>query len=271
MPIKLDCPRCRKRLQVPSKLADGYVTCPRCKGRIWVSRDAQAEATPTAPLAAPPSVAPKTVLEKSAATGLSGSAYENIQGKTLLHPEGTRPAVAPAPPPPPEPPKKVARFIAAEPADSALQLAPDGKLPQLHLEEVEIRQAAKSRPTSMHPLLLAGLLTFSVALSILLAVSGPTSPTASLGEKQAEKRQFIEQNYFGGGTLDNRPLESYQLLLREAQRAHSRGDRKTELDCYRRVLDMLRAERGEGRPGLTGSQSRDKDLEQAIAVLLADS
>jgi DNA-directed RNA polymerase subunit RPC12/RpoP len=259
MPIKLDCPRCRKRLQVPSKLADGYVNCPRCKGRIWVSRDAKAESTPTAPLAAPPNE-----FKKGTPADFSSSAYENNHQKTLLD----KPAEPSAPPPAPEQPKKVARFIAAEPADSALQLAADGKLPQLHLEETASRQTAKARPSSMSPLLLGGILTLSVALSIMLAAIGPPAPTASLVEQQAEKRLFIEHNYFGGGNLDNRPLEPYQLLLREAQRAFSRGDRKTQRDCYRRVLEMLRAERGEGRPGLTGSPSRDKDLEQAIAVLL---
>ena len=36
MPLKIDCPRCKQSLAVPTKLAGSYVTCPRCKGRLWV-------------------------------------------------------------------------------------------------------------------------------------------------------------------------------------------------------------------------------------------
>ena len=46
MSIKLDCPRCKTLLQVPNKLAGGYVNCPHCKGRLWVSKDAAVEKTP---------------------------------------------------------------------------------------------------------------------------------------------------------------------------------------------------------------------------------
>ena len=46
MAIKTDCPRCKAHLQVPNKLAGGYVNCPQCKGRLWVAKDAPADATP---------------------------------------------------------------------------------------------------------------------------------------------------------------------------------------------------------------------------------
>ena len=81
-------------------------------------------------------------------------------------------------------------------------------------------------------------------------------------------RQKIEDHYFGSGTLEAKRLEPYQLLLREAQQAQSRGDDKTERKRYHKVLDMLRAERGAEERGLTGSRSKDKELEEAISVLL---
>jgi len=51
--------------------------------------------------------------------------------------------------------------------------------------------------------------------------------------------------------------------------AHSRGDFKAEHNCYRKVLLMLHAERDVYERGLTGSPTRDKELEEAIAVLLS--
>lgn len=36
MPIKLDCPRCKTPISVPSKKAGSYVACPRCQGKFWV-------------------------------------------------------------------------------------------------------------------------------------------------------------------------------------------------------------------------------------------
>jgi len=88
-------------------------------------------------------------------------------------------------------------------------------------------------------------------------------------QQKKHARQTIEDTYFGSGNLDNKDLAPYQALLREAQRAHARGDVKTEREHYRKVLDMLREERGTHEKGLTGSRSRDKDLEEAISVLLS--
>lgn len=45
MAIKLPCPRCKRPLSVPNKKAGGYVQCPQCNGRLWVPKDAPADAT----------------------------------------------------------------------------------------------------------------------------------------------------------------------------------------------------------------------------------
>ncbi len=246
MSIKLDCPRCKTLLQVPNKLAGGYVNCPHCKGRVWVSKDAAAEKTPTAPLADPP-------LKKE---------------PVPIEPPPPAPAKS-DPPQPPAPRKKVARFISAETADSTLRPAADGKLPELQLDEGAVRQKPQEKSSSMNPLVLLGVLSVSVVLSIVLAMIDLGSPAAPRSERKEQMRYLIERDFFGSGNIDNRALKSYQILLREAQRAYTRGDYKTERKNYRRVLEMLRAERGADRKGLTGSRRRDKKLEEAISVLLS--
>ncbi|MBU4270548.1 MAG: hypothetical protein KKE86_06155 [Planctomycetes bacterium] len=246
MSIKLDCPRCKTPLQVPGKLAGGYVNCPHCKGRLWVSKDAAAEKTPSAPLAEPP-------LKREPAP---------------IEPSPPSPAI-PDPPPPPAPRKKVARFISAETADSTLRPAADGKLPELQLDEGAIRQKPQEKSSSMNPLVLLGVLSVSVVLSIVLAMIDLNPPADPRSKTKEQQRYLIERDFFGTGNIDNRTLKPYQILLREAQRAYTRGDYKTERENYRRVLEMLRAERGADRKGLTGSRRRDMQLEEAISVLLS--
>ena len=268
MPIKLDCPRCKTPLQVPNKLAGGYVNCPHCKGRLWVSKDAAAEKTPTAPLAEPPS-------KKGAAAGLPSSAGRNTRENTAgqassgAQTSESRLFQRTAKPQPPAPRKKVARFISAETADSTLRPAADGKLPELQLDEGAVRQKPQEKSSSMNPLVLLGVLSVSVVLSIVLATIDLGSPATPQSERKEQMRYLIERDFFGSGNIDNRALKPYQILLREAQRAYTRGDYKTERENYRRVLGMLRAERGADRKGLTGSRRRDKKLEEAISVLLS--
>ncbi len=246
MAIKLDCPRCKQRLQVPSKLADGYVHCPQCKGRVWVAREAAAAAAPP-PDDSPPAPVPSASL-----------------------PIPVSPAVpAPvAPPPAPARRKKVARFITAEAAQSTLQPAADGKLPDLRLEEGAAQQKPQSQQRSMNPLVLLGVLSASVVVSVAMVLIGVQRHDTVTTQRQDHMRQMIESEFFGGGNIETKSLEPYQMRLREAQRAHSHGDFNTERERYRRVLDMLRAERGAEEKGLTGSRKRDKELEEAISVLL---
>ena len=44
MAIKTDCPRCKTPLLVPNESAGTYAHCPQCKGRLWVAKDAPADA-----------------------------------------------------------------------------------------------------------------------------------------------------------------------------------------------------------------------------------
>jgi len=256
MPIRLNCPRCKTPLQVPSKKAGGYVNCPHCKGRLWVSKDAAAEATPSAPMAEPPLKSAPAAVE---------FAPPSAKASESSTPGGAKPE----PPPPPVPRKNVARFITTETADSTLRLAADGKLPELQLEEGQDKQKQNEKSSSLNPLALFGILSISVGVSIMLALFGPEPRADSRGSDKAYQRYLIEKSYFGSGNIDESDLKPYQLLLREAQMAHTRADLKTERECYRRVLDMLRAERGPDRKGLTGSRERDKKLEESISILLS--
>ncbi len=301
MAIKIDCPRCEARLQMPNKLAGGYAHCPQCKGRLWVGKDAPADETRVdgisilpgdrapaasaavaAPAAPPPVGPPIRGLPQTkappavplAAPPIAASAPSAPTAKAA-EPRSTprKPKVASAiakvaPVPPPAPParKKVAHFITAEAADSTLRLAADGKLPELHLEEVAGKKAeAKSK--SMNPLVVAAALSVSVTLSAVLLLVGTGQPSAAGSQQKALMRQKIEANYFSAD--ENKELEAYQVLLRDAQRAFTRGDYRSERQDYRRVLDMLRAERGSQEKGLTGSRTRDHELEDAISVLLS--
>jgi hypothetical protein len=219
MPLKIECPRCKIRLQVPRKLVGEYVTCPQCNGRVLVE------------LPGPPAVSP--------------------------------------PPPPPPRRKKVARFIAAEAGDPGVQLAADGKLPELHIED----DNAEKKPVeakSMSPgMLIAGLCAAALCWGLLIySVMEPAESPHS--QEKEEARQAIETDYFGAGAIDEKELKPYQLLLRDAQMAHARGDAKTERGDYRKVLGLLHAERRPDEKGLTGSFEKDKTLERAIVVLLKE-
>jgi uncharacterized protein YbaR (Trm112 family) len=294
MPIKIECPRCKTPLQVPNRLAGAYVHCPHCKGRLWVAKDAPADATRgdvvgvssrggtveagAAPGPQPPP-APGSLLIGSvpdAAAPLppqASSAPSSAPAEIGLPARKPRKSsamarVPPAPPPIPPPRKKLARFITAEAADSTLRLAADGKLPALRLEEDDAKGKPAAKSRSVNPLVMLGVLSMSIVLSVLLVLIPDASPTSSGTSQQALMRKKIEEDYFGAEGIENKDLEPYQMLLRKAQQANTRGDRKMEREDYRKVLEMLRVERPPHERGLTGSRSRDKELKEAISVLL---
>ncbi len=290
MAINLDCPRCQTTLQVPNARAGGYVNCAHCKGRLWVAKDAPADATSVETVAVAGSVRlPETPPKlRSSPNKLS---LKEVEGKdaspppkptakstptSTATPPGDKPLVekgsaplVPARPSTPLPSKRVARFITADATDSTLRLAADGKLPELHLEEGAAKEKPEVVERSVNPLVMVGVLAISVVLSIMLVLVDVESPPATgLGQK-AQMRQTLADHYYGLGDLNTEQLEPYQILLRQAQQAYSRGDYKTEREHYRKVLDMLRAERGSEERGLTGSRSKDRKLEESLTVLLS--
>ena len=278
MAIKMNCPRCKTHLQVPNKLAGGYVNCPQCKGQLWVAKNAPADATLAENVGISdsgvfpiPAVPPNVATSTPPATSAPSAPPQRIKSPPdqPTPPSSAMGLPSPAPPPAPAPRKRVARFVAAEAADSTLRLAADGKLPELHLDEGQIKEKAATKSSSVNPLVMLGALSMSVVLSVVLVAIDMETPAAADSHGKAHMRKVIENDYFGAGDFESKDLEPYQVLLREAQRAYTRGDYKNERKHYRKVLDMLRAERGPLEKGLTGSRSRDKKLEKAISVLLS--
>lgn len=167
--------------------------------------------------------------------------------------------------PPAVPQIAVPRFKPVDPTAAAVSLTEAGTLPALNLADV--KSPAKAVPQTEKPprtlgltLIVAASLTLSVCLSLV-----DFSPAG--GNADARERARIKIASFYGGSRG--AIEPYQLLLRDAQRAHSRGDHDTERAKYREVLRLLRAENRAS--SLTETQSGDQELEAAIAVVLEES
>jgi hypothetical protein len=179
---------------------------------------------------------------------------------------GASPAAAPTG----RPAKKVAHFITTEAAQSTIKPAADGKLPELRLHEGREAEVSKEKGGGLNPLLLLGAICLSVGLCVvLLLVDVDSQDSANVAQKQ-RAREVLDKEWYLANEDPSKPLMRYQTLLRQSQQAHSRGDRGTEHRLYRKVLDMLRAERGKTEKGLTGSPARDKTLEDQISILLSD-
>jgi DNA-directed RNA polymerase subunit RPC12/RpoP len=306
MSIRTQCPRCKQPLAVPQKMASSYVNCPRCSGRFWVNETEtegpanttaapgmqvpvagngastsalpevmRAAAIPTAPQVAPvpsPSrwsgglpTAPASVPAPPVAIPTPvqvGAGSAQTAGITTT-PPAAPPVVAPT--------RKVARLVTSDAASSSLKLAADGQLPNLHLDQADSPDKAEAKQRGVRPAVLFGLLPLCVAacLFMLLAESGP--PRSEAGKAKAEARRYIREHFFGGGSLDKGELAPYQIYLREAQQAHSRGDRKAERQYYQKVLALLHAENAARERGLTGSHGRDKELETRVVLLLSEN
>ena len=166
----------------------------------------------------------------------------------------------------PAPARKVARFITADSAPSTVQLAPNGELPTLQLAEGVQSGKGGSKVSTMNPLVVVGAACLSFCLCVvLLLVDFDTLGVDSRHESGI--RQKLESYYKN----QEGPLEPYQMHLREAQQARSRGNRQAEQQHYRKVLDLLHAERDprDRFRGLTGTPQSDQNLEKLLATLLA--
>jgi len=159
------------------------------------------------------------------------------------------------------PERRVARFIPAEEGQSAVHLAADGQLPALQLVE-GVRKEKEAAGAKFNPLVLAGMVCLSFCFSILLLVADFGGAPSVQATDQVRRR--IETYYMN----QPGPLAPYQLHLREAEQAHSRGDVRTEQQHYRKVLDLLRSEGRSRFRGLTGTPSSDEELEKLLSSVL---
>jgi hypothetical protein len=163
-------------------------------------------------------------------------------------------------------PISVARFLLASPADSCFKLADDGKLPELRLPEPGTASSGQQARWGMNPLVMTALCCLSAIASLALVLMPDDSGPSSHSQTKQRAWAAIEEYYFA--EMDGLPHEPYQFHLRDAQRAHLRGDYRQEREFYRRVLEMLRAER-KPATGVTGSPRRDQELERHLQVLLS--
>jgi hypothetical protein len=120
----------------------------------------------------------------------------------------------------------------------------------------------------MNPLVLFGLLSLSFVACLALLFMPAESDAPRKTRERMEAREILQREYFA--EMDKAAHYPYQVLLREAQRAHSRRDWKQERALYRKVLDLLRAEPRTPEKNLTGSPRRDQDLERQLTILLSD-
>ncbi len=167
---------------------------------------------------------------------------------------------------PPSPARKTARFIAPEAANSTLEVAEDGKLPELALRDSNRKSKPRNESTTINPLVLFLVLASSVVMSVFLVMMDSSPADESLARQKARARQAIERDFLPPPGEET--PEVYESLLREALLEHSRQNYRQERRLYRRVLALLRAELPDAHDGVTGSRYRDQELEQWLTVLL---
>lgn len=176
-------------------------------------------------------------------------------------------------PPPVNRRAQAAKFIADEATETRVQLGADGRLPALLFQSRAAEQDPQEPQTrESNPLLLIGVLCFSITLSLILLIFDPQGggPT---GEAKDMARQAILRGYVQDPDVPDRVRER----LREALGAFHREDYTSERRLYREVLNMLKNEsiRDPSNPkGLTGprearSPPNDRHLEQQLATLLS--
>lgn len=179
-------------------------------------------------------------------------------------------ATAPAKTAAPKRTKSIAKFITDGPGDPLVRLGADGHLPELKLQEGPARDLPDNEPKKANPLLLVGAMLFSAAMSVAMMFLDFGESSGSAVAKADARRQIVM--YYGD---ERGNLKPYQLLIRDARQARSRGDRKGERESYRKVLDLLDSEAKSHRTGLTGNPDGDeitpgdKHLRKLIVTLMS--
>lgn len=157
----------------------------------------------------------------------------------------------------------VARFITDRTGETLVRLGEDGQLPELSLSEGETKgKGSSAAGTKGSPALAYAALGFSLLASVALLVLEPENPTQT---GKAAARQIILREFVG---REGEPLKPYQQLLREAELAYSRGDRKEEREAYQAVLRLLNSEDRNPLTGVTGNVEDDERLRKLIAILM---
>jgi hypothetical protein len=215
--------------------------------------------------------------------GLDANLLAELQGDTATHeatdsnslpPTQTEVPQAPVNPPatrnlrPERRQKKTARLLTGEVAESWLPLGNDGQLPQLVVKDEQLKESKPRESTESNPLVLVIVLVVSVAMSLLLLFVPEQLPTSN--HSMTDSLDALEQNYIG----TKQPLEPYQILVRSALELENEGERREAKEVYRKLLDMLHAERRNPNEYLTGPpfssrEPNDRSFENHLRVLLS--
>lgn len=148
-----------------------------------------------------------------------------------------------------------------------LQPTVEGKLPELQLTETTApRRTPDFKAIQSNPVFMALLFALSLGASAVLLLTD-FDPYRTDPERQAEARQRVQAF---SASRTGAPLQPYQMELRHAQQAHSRGDYAAERAYYRKVMDRLLAEDRNPYIGVTGSPTADRELQSYLSLLLGE-
>jgi hypothetical protein len=276
MRLAVNCPFCKRPMATSAAFAGQMVACPNCRGEFKLnsagqvppaggSRDAFPPSGPAPRMEAPVESRAKAaavVAEPRDAAWPPVAQLDKIEAE-LPVPAPPVPAAVAAPPAGP-PGTNTARFKTAASAAPALAPAADGKLPGLLLAEGEAAPGGETGEKSVPLWMACVAVVGSTVLSVFLLLSESPGKKSAVSQ-QAEVRQQIA-SFYG---VDGSTLRPFQVLLREAQQAHSRGDRAMERQKYRQVLALLRSEKRSKYENVTGTPSDDERLAQWLSILLS--
>jgi hypothetical protein len=138
----------------------------------------------------------------------------------------------------------------------------------LVLTEGKSQAATEADGQKSNPLLLVGVLCFSLLASLSMLLLDPTAKYAEADSKQ-DARMQIEAHYVKGNPL----REPYQATLAAALQSHHKRDYAQERKHYKEVLKMLREENKNPYTGITGRVSaplppNDEHLDSLLRTLL---
>jgi hypothetical protein len=158
-----------------------------------------------------------------------------------------------------------AKFITDGPGDPLVKLGEDGHLPELQLEDGKKRPGVQQEAKKTNPFWLVLILSIGFGMSALMLFVDFENLGSTAQEKSAARQELV--SYY---STEAEAPSPFQVHLRQAQRARSRRDYTGEKAEYRKVLQMLRAEGKNPYTGVTGSEARDKKLEELMGILLKD-
>lgn len=165
--------------------------------------------------------------------------------------------------------KKTARLLTGQAAESWLPIGNDGQLPQLVVKDEQLKESKQRESTESNPLILVIVLVASVAMSLLLLFVPEELPSSN--NSMGDSLDRLEEHYIG----TKQPLEPYQILVRSALELENEGERREAKEVYRKLLDMLHAERRNPNEYLTGPpfssrEPNDRSFENHLRVLLSN-